>query len=292
MHTNKSNKAPIKNGMKVPKPFIVLGHILQAISHKLATKYAIRLFITPFKFKTPKQEYQFYEGVRQELVLVPELNKKIMVYSIGNSKKKVLLVHGWSGRGTQLYKIANALVNNGYQVISFDAPAHGKSTGKTTMMTEFITSIFELEKKYGCFEFAIGHSLGGMSILNSVKQGLSVKKVVSVGAGDIITDIIVNFIKKLELKHIIVDKMKVLFYKKFNEDIDNYSASFAAKKVKTPTLVVHDTEDKEVNVSCAYNIRQSLKNGEMYITTGLGHTRILRDDTVVERIISFLVKNE
>lgn len=292
MSTKKSNQSSINSSMTVPRPLILLGHTLQVISHKLATKYAISLFKTPIKFKTPEKERKFYKDANSELILVPELNKKIMTFSIGKSDKKVLLVHGWSGRGTQLYKIAEALVKNGYQVISFDAPAHGNSTGKKTMMTEFISSIFQLEKIYGNFEFAIGHSLGAMSILNSVKQGLKVKKIVSVGSGDIITDIMIHFVERLELKQLIVDEMKLLFEKKINEDIDNYSASKAAKSVKIPALVIHDTEDKEVNVSCAYNIRQNLENSEIHITTGLGHTRILRDDNVVDRIIHFLNKNE
>jgi alpha-beta hydrolase superfamily lysophospholipase len=55
--------------------------------------------------------------------------------------KKILLVHGWSGRGTQLFKIADELLKQGYSTISFDAPAHGKSPGKT-IMVDFITTNF------------------------------------------------------------------------------------------------------------------------------------------------------
>lgn len=44
------------------------------------------------------------------------------------------MVHGWSGRGTQMSKIAEALVEQGYRIISFDAPAHGKADGKISMM--------------------------------------------------------------------------------------------------------------------------------------------------------------
>lgn len=99
-----------------------------------------------------------------------------MTYEYGKSDRKVLLVHGWSGRGTQLFKIADELLDNGYSVVSFDAPAHGKSKGNTTIMSEFIASILEIEKQYGPFEFAIGHSLGGMSVLNAIKDGLKVKK--------------------------------------------------------------------------------------------------------------------
>ena len=41
--------------------------------------------------------------------------------------------------------------------------------------------VLEIEKQFGPFEFAIGHSLGGMSILNAIKQNLSIKKAVIIG---------------------------------------------------------------------------------------------------------------
>jgi alpha-beta hydrolase superfamily lysophospholipase len=46
------------------------------------------------------------------------------------------------GRGTQLFKIADELLKQGYSTISFDAPAHGKSPGKTTIMVDFIAYYF------------------------------------------------------------------------------------------------------------------------------------------------------
>jgi len=112
----------------------------------------------------------------QETVFIPAIKKEIIVYHYGKSEKRVLLVHGWSGRGTQLVKIADELVNLGYSTISFDAPAHGKSKGNSSIMVEFIASILELERQFGPFEFAIGHSLGGMSILNAIRDDLKVKK--------------------------------------------------------------------------------------------------------------------
>lgn len=288
MHKAKSSQKPINNGVKVPKVLIFIGHILQFFSHNLATKFAVKLFKTPIRFKTPEREKIMAKSAQKSIHHINSIQRDVMVYTYGYSKKKVLLVHGWSGRGTQLYKIADKLLENGYMTISFDAPAHGKSSGKATMMPDFIATIHQLEKELGPFEIAIGHSLGGMAVLNAVKQNLKVKKLISIGAGDIITDIIINFIKKLKLKPVIVDKMKLFYLKKFNESIDNYSAHIAAKDVKIPTLIIHDTEDKEVAVSCAQNIRQKLINGELLITNGLGHTRILKDDQVINRVIEFI----
>jgi len=282
---------PAKNVPIIPTSIIYTGKILQFFSTNLATKFAIKLFGTPLRHKTPEREKMMAKSAQKELVHIPELKKDVMVYTYGYSKRKVLLVHGWSGRGTQLYKIADKLLENGFMTISFDAPAHGKSPGNFTMMTEFIATSKYLEEKFGPFEIAIGHSLGGMAVLNSLKRFLSVKKAVIIGSGDIISDIIKSFVKKLDLSNKLVEKMKQIFLKKYGEDIDNYSASIAAIDVKIPVLVIHDTEDKEVPVECAYNIRKNLSFGEILITNGLGHTRILKDNIVIDRIIEFIQKD-
>ena len=276
---------------KIPTIIIATGKILQFIVPPLAVLFAIKLFRTPIRFKTPARENMMAESAQKKMVLIPELNQEVMVYSYGYSKRKVLLIHGWSGRGTQLFKIADKLLENGFMTISFDAPAHGKSTGKTTMMNEFVKTALFLEKEFGPFEIAIGHSLGGMAVLNGIKQGLNLKKAIVIGSGDVITDIIKEFVAKIQLKPKMVDKIKQHFYNKFGEDIDNYSAYIAAKSVKIPTLVLHDTEDKDVPVSCAHHIRQNLEQGEILITNGLGHRRILKDAKVISRIVEFINRN-
>jgi pimeloyl-ACP methyl ester carboxylesterase len=276
---------------KIPASIIATGKILQYLAPPLAVLYAIKLFRTPIRFKTPARENMMADSAQKKLVMIPELNKEVMVYSYGYSKRKILLIHGWSGRGTQLFKIADKLLENGFMTISFDAPAHGKSSGKTTMMNEFVKTALFLEKEFGPFEIAIGHSLGGMTVLNSVKLGLKVKKAIVIGSGDVITDIIKEFVAKIQLKPKLVNKIKQHFYRKFGEDIDNYSAYIAAKSVKIPTFVIHDTEDVEVPVSCSHHIRQNLEQGEILITNGLGHSRVLKDSKVIGRIIEFINRN-
>lgn len=189
-----------------------------------------------------------------------------------------------------MVKIADELVKSGYQTISFDAPAHGKSQGKTTIMTEFIASILEIEKQYGPFEFAIGHSLGGMSILNAIKQNFKVNKAVIIGSGDIIQDILDDFVAKLKLNPKIAVSLKQHFEKKFGESMENYSAHVAAQKVKIPVLVIHDQNDHDVAVKAAYNIDKHLENSELMITEHLGHRKILGNEIVINRIKEFIKK--
>ena len=279
---------PAKNVPIIPTSIIYTGKILQFFSTNLATKFAIKLFGTPLRHKTPEREKMMAKSAQKELVHIPELKKDVMVYTYGYSKRKVLLVHGWSGRGTQLYKIADKLLENGFMTISFDTPAHGKSPGNTTVMTDFIASIAEVDRKFGPFDAAVGHSLGGMSLLNAVKSGLKINRLVTIGSGDKVKDILIDFVAKLELKPEFSAHLQQHFEKKYNTKMESYSAYLAAQSITIPVLVIHDEEDKEVPVWASKNIFANLKNGEMLITNNLGHRKILGNQEVIDKTINFI----
>ena len=276
--------------IEIPKAILLTAKFLQAVSPSLTTKFAAKLFTTPIKHKLPKRELHMERESVQKSIVIPEIQKEIVVYEYGKSDKKILLVHGWSGRGTQLVKIADEMLKLGYMTISFDAPAHGKSKGNYSIMTEFIASILEIEKQYGPFEFAIGHSLGGMSVLNAIKQNLQVKKAVTIGAGDIIQDIIDDFINKLQLRPEFGIKLRNHFEAKFGGKMDDYSAYKAATEIKIPVLIMHDKDDDDVSVKAAYHIHEHLHGSELVITEGLGHRKILGDEAVIDKIKEFISK--
>jgi pimeloyl-ACP methyl ester carboxylesterase len=285
-YSTKRNKNPA-----IPGKVIALGKFLQLLHPYFVTLYALNLFKTPWKYPTPIREKMMDKSAQKERLTIPAINKEIMVYTYGYSKRKVLLVHGWSGRGTQLYAIADKLLENGFMTISFDAPAHGKSTGKQTVMPEFVEAIKVLNEKFGPFEIAIGHSLGGMAIINNISQGLKIRKAITIGSWDKISDIIENFVKFIQLKPAIAVRIEKILIKKFDLNIDQFSASIAGKKVDSETLVIHDEGDKVVPVSSAHSIRQSLKYGDLLITQGLGHSYILNNKEVIQEIINFIKKD-
>lgn len=277
-----------KQSLHIPRSILVTVQILQFISLRLVTRFAARLFATPIKHKMPKREFEMNQKSKQEKVLIPAISKEIMVYEYGSSDKKVLLVHGWSGRGTQLVKFADELLKNGYSTISFDAPAHGKSSGKTTLMPEFIASILELEKQYGPFEAAVGHSLGGMSLLNATKQGLQLKRLVTISSGDVVQDIMDDFTYRLRMKHKVSSMIRHYFEKKFGESMESFSAYKAAKEINIPVLVIHDNDDVDIPVKAGIHIHKFLKNGRLMLTKGLGHRKILGDEKVIESTVAFI----
>lgn len=284
-----NQKSPkIINSLEVPNSIVLTGRILQSISSNLATIFAAKIFMTPLNFKVPDRELMMRESAKNNLIKIESIKKNVMVYSYGYSKRKVLLVHGWSGRGTQLFQLADKILENKMMVISFDAPAHGLSSGKKATMIDYIKTIEQINKEYGPFEAAIGHSFGGMSLLNSISKGLKINKLVIIGTDNSIPKIMNTFVNKLKLKPKIATKLQIYFNNKLGIKIEDHTSQLVAKNVNIPTLVLHDSDDKFVPVSSAISIRQNLKNGELLITNGLGHHKIFKDKGIIQRIIDFI----
>ncbi len=274
----------------LPKSILYTGKVLNWISPFLASRFAARMFLTPFSYTMPDREKAMYEKSKKERIRIDKINREIMVYNYGESNKKILLVHGWSGSGTQLSKIADQLLKNGYSTVSFDAPAHGQSKGKRTILPHFLETVYHLEKTHGPFEAAIGHSLGGMSLLRTTKNGLNIKRLVIIGTANSITAVTQDFANNLQLDKKVATLLKSYFDKRYGEDLNNYSGAISAKGVKVPTLVIHDLNDVDVHYSAAHEIIEELEQGQLLLTENLGHRKVLGDKKVISKIINFILE--
>ena len=82
----------------------------------------------------------------------------------------------------------------------------------------------------------------------------------------------------------VTDKLRVAVEKRIGAPMEDLSVMEAAKAIKIPTLVVHDTEDALIPVEEARNVVKEFSNAQYMETTGLGHGFVLRDDAVVNRV--------
>ena len=135
----------------------------------------------------------------------------------------------------------------------------------------------------------LGHSLGGMSILNAIKNGLQVKKAVVIGSGNSVINIVNTFVEKIGLPNKVAVIMRNSFEKKYHFDMESFSAYVVAKEVKIPVLVIHDNDDDDIPISEAYHLAENLSDKEVLITNNLGHRKILGDSAVITKIIEFLM---
>jgi pimeloyl-ACP methyl ester carboxylesterase len=173
-------------------------------------------------------------------------------------------------------------------VVAYDAPAHGKSSGKTTNILQMIATISHLDNQSLGFDYLIGHSFGGMAIFNFCKAPTSVKKIITLGAADNMRTIFDDYMLSVGLNKKTSAQMTRYFERKFKLKIDDYSPFKAVQNNQIPTLLLHDEEDYDVSVRCADNIAAHHQNATTIKTKRLGHRRILRDETVMNHITSFI----
>ncbi|NPA42985.1 MAG: alpha/beta fold hydrolase [Chlorobi bacterium] len=277
----------------VPRWIVWPGKVLDKISKPAAAAYMRFFFKRPPRPKLKPEHKEWRRKARREWVEVPAVGKRIRVYRWGEGPSKVLVAHGWGGHGTSLWKLIRRLTEEGYQVVAFDAPAHGESPGRSTYMKEFIESILALDRKYGPFDAAIGHSMGGISALNAAgSHGFRPRRLVLVSVPDSIEAIFYKFADALGLSPEVA-RLNIQYLEDvYGMNIDEIAGSRNAARTRIPVLVIHDCDDKEVPCEDARRIAARLPQGELILTRGLGHRRIIRDPSTLDLIIRYLQKTD
>lgn len=280
-----------KNNIKDPFPLRAIRWSfpkLELIVPSIAYKIAWNLFFSPFRFKRPEREENAFQTAKLSSVSIN--NKEVKIFEWGtNGNPVAVMVHGWSGRATQFFKFIDPLIQAGFHVVAFDAPAHGLSEGKSTHMVEFYEALAHIEKKMGTLKVGIGHSFGGVSLLFSKKQGLNIDTTIMIGSPTVGEDILTGFRKKINASPKTAIAMRKKVIKNFDIDFEDITACVIAKDLTIKNhLIVHDKDDLEVPYQNAEALKYVSPQAQLILTNGLGHTRILRDDAVVDTVLNFI----
>lgn len=263
---------------------------IEKIAPGIAHNIAWNLFFSPFRFNRPERENTAFETANQTSITVN--SKKVTLFDWGTPGNPVaVVVHGWSGRATQFHKFIQPLIDNGFHVVGFDAPAHGLSEGKNTNIKEFHTVLSHIEKNIGVIKIGIGHSFGGVSLLYAIKERLKLDAVVMISSPTIGEDILTSFRKKINASQHTSTALRKMVVEKFNLSFEEITACELSKVITLNNLlIVHDKNDSEVPYHNAQSLHKINSKSELLLTNGLGHTRILRDEQVVSTILQFIEK--
>ncbi len=283
----------MKTKAKIQEPFALktirwVYPKIEKYAPALAHNIAWNLFFSPFKFKRPARETEAFEKAKISSISIN--GKKIKLFEWGKQGNPiVVMVHGWSGRATQFFKFIEPLVIKDYHVVAFDAPAHGLSEGKTTNIKEFYETLSYIEKNIGQIKIGVGHSFGGVSLLYAIKEGLNLDSIVMISSPTIGEDILTAFRKKINASPLTSKALRKMVVRRFNLDFEEITAYEIAKTIEIKNhLIIHDKDDKEVPYQNAESLKMINQKAKLMLTNGLGHTRILRDKTVIEQTLSFI----
>jgi pimeloyl-ACP methyl ester carboxylesterase len=260
---------------------------LEAIAPFLAHQYFIKIFFTPLNYQIPEKEKEIQ--AKSEQFTITAASGKIQCYSWGKGPV-VLLLHGWAGRPTQFRKFIEVLSDEGFRVVGFDGPAHGNSEGKKTNILEFEEVLRKIYETVGTPQAIIAHSFGGSAVLFSAMKGLPVKKLINIASPTIGDEIINTYLRAINGSAKTGTFFKKWMITRFGKPFDQFTSLYFVKHLKQEIelLLVHDENDKEVFLSHALELKKAYPSTQLLITKGLGHTRILKDETVIRNCVTFI----
>ena len=283
-------KASVAAHYRLPWLLTSFAKLLDFCSKGLATRFLWRIFCGPIKFKTPSREAEFYKKTEQEKIQAKSTNKEIMLYRIPNDGQKLLFVHGWNGRSSQFFRIIELLSDDGYDITAFDLPGHGRSTRSATNLPEITDLISEVTKSRGPYHAIVCHSFGGVAALNAVRLGATFEKLVLISPGVYeIKPMFKTFVGLFGLdEEYYANRLFDLAESLYGSSPGEFGLDRFSKQIGMDTLIVHCEDDKEALKEIAITLHGDMKNSVLYMTEGLGHRRILRDQKVAEKVMNFL----
>lgn len=263
--------------------------LVSFLSVRKAAEIAVELFSTPINtFREPLTKL-FQESEKLEFL---QNGKMITGYRWNaGGRFKILLVHGFNSSVVKFEHYILPLVVKGYEVLAFDAPAHGYSNGKTLNAIEFKELVKSIHKKYGPVNSFMGHSFGRLAICLAMEDigHDENSKLVLIAPATESGFAIEFFFDFMKINKPLQKEIKDQIFRMTQKPIEWFSVSRAVGNIKAKILWCHDTEDCITPFADAKNVMdKNYPNIEFLITKGLGHQRIYRDKKVIKSIIDFL----
>jgi pimeloyl-ACP methyl ester carboxylesterase len=262
------------------------------VNTKLAAKKAFALFCSPFvKYKGGVPEIFKKKGKAISFKFNGDTIKGFCFGEDGN--ERILIIHGWESCMYKFDQYIKPLVAQNKQVFCFDAVAHGISEGKRCNAFLYSKLITEIIKRYNGFNGYMAHSLGGMALCLALENGnlplQEQAKIVLIAPGAEAEDFFKSFFKVMRLSPKVIAAIYNLVYELSGKEISWFSLKRIFPKLKNDLLYFQDKQDK----LCIYDNMlpieaMQLPNVKFFVTEGLGHSQIYRDNKNKRIIFEFL----
>lgn len=252
-----------------------------------AARWAETLFCTPPRHQPRSGDEAFLATGRRSTVRWD--GQDLAVWEWGPERAPaVLLVHGWGSRAGRFSVMGRGLVEAGHRVVAYDAPAHGRSTGRLASVVEFARALRAVADQVGPVRSLVGHSLGGAAIVLALRDGLVAERVVLLAAPADVTRFATAFADHLRLTEATRQAMRRNLERRLRARWDDLHLPAIVRRLRVPALLLHDRGDQDVPYRHAEEIAAAWPGARLLATDDLGHRAILRDASVVRSTVAFL----
>ncbi|MDX2475618.1 MAG: alpha/beta fold hydrolase [Candidatus Krumholzibacteria bacterium] len=272
--------------INIPLPVRFAMGLLSRVAPGMAAKLAIGIFLHPQGSRPLRPAEEKLLATATPFRLQAE-GYDLPAWSWGNGPT-VLLQHGWGSRGSHLGQFVEPLVKAGYSVVTYDAPAHGQSPGRTTNAFEVGRVVLQLTRKLGGVHAIIGHSIGCSASGFAMRAGAPVQRAVFLNPPDEMETHTAQFAAALGFTNKVFERIKTDFESSAKGLWTDFEPSSLARGQRAPLLVISDRDDRTVPWRGGRAIAEAWPDGEFHQTAGLGHLRVLKNAAVIERVVEFV----
>ena len=254
-----------------------------AVAPAVAARWAETLFCTPPRRRSG-DERLLGDVTRFTL---PSQGQQLAGWIWGGGPT-VVLVHGWGSRAGRFRTLAAALVEAGFRVVAYDAPAHGESTGRFASLPEFARALRDVAATTGPIHGLVGHSLGGAAVAMGMRGGVAAARAVLLAPPADVRIFSDLFARTLAIAPSVQETMHRNLERRLRIVWDDLHIPSLVRELPAAALVIHDRDDTDVPFAHGEEIVGAWAGSRLEITTGLGHRALLRDPAVIARTVEFL----
>ena len=268
--------------------------MLTALWHlapKTTKNILLKRFFKPSSYAlTPLERECLEKGTRFSIYVH---DQEIRCWKWGRGPS-ILFVHGWNGRGVNFVYFFEALINSGYSVVTYDAPAHGVSDGLATNYFELSDAVRSfLDPSQGLdIQGVIAHSIGASAVINCISKDTPSIDTVLIAPALKLKELLFNSFNQHGVPKIVYQNLVAEMEAYYGYDVHQDNPFNLAKTISSKMLIVHDTDDRTIPYMDSKTLAEKTDHVVLHTTQGLGHKRILRDKTVVDFITTYIFNGQ
>ena len=88
------------------------------------------------------------------------------------------------------------------------------------------------------------------------------------------------------------DRLMDYYKETLGHPVSDFDPASFVSDLEVRALIIHCEDDKIVGSRASYDLHDAIDDSRIVITKGLGHSRILSDDSVTEEISDFMASLE
>ncbi len=219
-----------------------------------------------------------------------------------DSDRIIIMVHGASdhraSRTVGMLDIAVQLLENGYDVLTFDLRGHGESDGNRISGGYFeqrdVLGAVEYVKTLGFHNIGLlGFSVGAVSSLLAAAQSTDIDALVADSSFADLNDIVAaEFKKRAHLPAVFLPPLLLMVKIMYGVDFAELApAAYVAKIAPRPVFVIHGALDKMIPANHARRLKQAAQGSadQLWIAPGAAHVRAFATHPreYMQRILAF-----